>query len=172
MHVVEHTEGYPQATSTPHPLEELYEREYRNLVRLASILVDDRATCEEIVQDAFVRTLASWRSVRDPGKAPAFLRSAVLNGARSQLRRRAVARRHPEAPPAPMPSMESSSLDHQVVVLALRRLPDRQRDCVVLRYYLDLSEREIAATLGISGGSVKTHLHRGLATLAADLEDR
>lgn len=171
MHVVEDAEGH-QAAPVTHPLEVLYEREYRKLVRLASVLIDDRATCEEIVQDAFVRTLVSWASVLDEAKAPAFLRSAVLNGARSRLRRRAVARRHPEAPLAPMPSMETASVDHQVVIGALRRLPDRQRDCVVLRYYLDLPEREIAATLGISNGSVKTHLHRGLATLAASLEDR
>ena len=172
MHVVTDNEEYPDAVAAPHPLEELYQREYRNLVRLAAILVDDRATCEEIVQDAFVRTLVSWRSVRDPEKAPAFLRSAVLNGARSKLRRREVARRHPDVPLAPVPSVEAASVDHHVVVHALRRLPDRQRDCVVLRYYLDLPEREIAATLGISGGSVKTHLHRGLAALAAHLEDR
>ncbi|MBA3653455.1 MAG: SigE family RNA polymerase sigma factor [Actinobacteria bacterium] len=164
--------AHGEVTADPHPLEALYHREYQSLVRLASILIDDRASCEEIVQDAFVRTLVAWDRLRDSAKGPQFLRSAVLNGARSQLRRRAVVRRHPQAAPQPYASMESASVDHHILVRELRRLPGRQRDCVVLRYYLDLAERDIAATLGISPGSVKTHLHRGLAALAEHLEDR
>ena len=172
MPVVEDIEDHTAVVVREHPLEAIYRREYQSLVRLASILVDDRTSCEEIVQDAFVRTLVAWDQLRDQAKGPEFLRSAVLNGARSQLRHRGVVRRHPAQPPDPRPSPENDVLDHDVVIRELRRLPERQRECVVLRYYLDLSEREIASTLGISGGSVKTHLHRGLAALAPHLEDR
>jgi RNA polymerase sigma-70 factor (sigma-E family) len=157
---------------TAHPLEALYEREYRSLVRLASILLDDRGACEEVVQDAFVRALLAWHTLRDDSKAAPFLRSAVLNGARSRLRHRRVVSRHPQPPPTEDPARDSAIVDRHVVIAGIRGLPDRQRDCVVLRYYLDLSEADIAATLGVSPGSVKTHLHRGLATLARRLEEK
>ncbi len=154
-------------------LESVYQAEYRSLVRLASLLIDDVGTCEEIVQDAFVRVWASGPGLREPERLPAYLRSAVLNGARSQLRRRLVRRRHLVVAPEPAPAAEAAALagdpTHEVLH-ALRSLPDRQREVLALRYYLDLSETEIARTLGISGGSVKTHAHRGLATLAERLE--
>jgi RNA polymerase sigma-70 factor (sigma-E family) len=151
-----------------------YQAHYRSLVRLAALLVDDVGRCEEIVQDAFVKV---WR--RPPNltggddRLPAYLRSAVLNGARSHLRRRGVERRHLRsvASPAASPEATATSGDDDRVLAALRSLPDRQREVLALRYYLDLSEREIAATLGISPGAVKTHAHRGLATLAEQLED-
>lgn len=172
MPVVEELQDHTTVVERRHPLEAIYQGEYQSLVRLASILVDDRTACEEIVQDAFVRTLVAWDRLRDPAKGPEFLRSAVLNGSRSRLRHRGVVRRHPALPPDPRASHEDDVLDHEAVIRELRRLPERQRECIVLRYYLDLSEREIASTLGISGGSVKTHLHRGLAALAPHLEDR
>ncbi len=153
-----------------------YREHYAPLVRLASLLLDDVGSCEEVVQDAFVRIWRQGAELRSPDKLPAYLRSAVLNGARSRLRRRLVQRRHLATvpPPAPRRAAEEDALaaDPDLAVLdALRRLPDRQREVLVLRYYLDLSEAEIAATLGISAGSVKTHAHRGLATLASRLED-
>ena len=151
-------------------LRDLYEREYLPLVRLASLLLDDRGSCEEVVQDAFVRALAAWGTIRDPAKAPAFLRSAVLNGARSRLRRRLVVLRHPPDPARAVTSPEGATVRHQLVIGELRRLPTRQREALALRYFLDLSEAEIADTLGISAGSVKTHVHRGLETLARRLE--
>ena len=151
-------------------LELLYERQFPDLVRLASLLLDDRSAAEEVVQDAFVRALISWRTIRDPERAPAFLRSAVLNGARSRLRRWAVARRHPQGVHDRVESDESRSVAHQAMVAALRGLPTRQRESVVLRYYLDLPEREIAQVMGVSAGSVKTHLHRGLQALARGME--
>jgi RNA polymerase sigma-70 factor (sigma-E family) len=153
----------------------LYRDHYRSLVRLASLLVDDVGTCEEIVQEAFVNVWQRGGVFRHADRAPAYLRSAVLNGARSQLRRRLVRRRHLAAVPDPAPSAESSAVasdEQRRVLVALRSLPDRQREVLALRYYLDLSEAEIAATLGISPGSVKTHAHRGLAALAERLEDR
>ena len=150
----------------------LYEREYRSLVKLASLLLDDPGAREEVVQEAFVRTLVAWPRSRDVGKASAFVRTAVLNGARSRLRRVAVVRRHPTRPPDDVASGEAQTVDHQVVIAELRRLPARQREAIVLRFYLDLSEAEMADAMGVSPGSVKTHLHRGLATLAGRLEAR
>jgi RNA polymerase sigma-70 factor (sigma-E family) len=154
-------------------LESVYQAEYRSLVRLASLLIDDVGACEEIVQDAFVRVWARGPGLREPERLPAYLRSAVLNGARSQLRRRLVRRRHLVVAPEPAPAAEAAALagdPTREVLHALRSLPDRQREVLALRYYLDLSEAEIARTLGIAAGSVKTHAHRGLATLAERLE--
>ena len=154
-------------------VEGLFRAEYRSLVRLAALLVGDRATSEEIVQDAFVKLQLGFDRVRDPAKAPAWLRSAVLNGARSQLRKRGVRRRHLEVVPPPLPDAEASAVagdDHRRVIAALRTLPTRQREALVLRFYADLSEAETAAAMGVSTGSVKTHVHRGLAALAPVLE--
>lgn len=159
-----------RAASVDTELEDLYERHYAGLVRMAALLVGDRGVADEIVQDAFVRALVSWRTIRDPERAPAFLRSAVLNGARSRLRRWAVARRHVQAVPDGVDSEETRSVVHQEIVAALRAVPSRQRECIVLRYYLDLPEQEIAAAMGVSTGSVKTHLHRGLHALGRAME--
>jgi RNA polymerase sigma-70 factor (sigma-E family) len=149
-----------------------YREHYASLVRLASLLVVDVDRCEEIVQDAFVKVWRRPPSLDADDRLPAYLRSAVLNGARSHLRRRGVERRHLRsvASPSVAPDVGPSG-DDQRVLAALRSLPTRQREVLVLRYYLDLSEVEIAATLGISAGSVKTHAHRGLATLEERLED-
>jgi RNA polymerase sigma-70 factor (sigma-E family) len=152
-----------------------YREHYRSLVRLAALLLDDVGTCAEVVQDAFVRVWQRGPALREPDRLPAYLRSAVLNGARSQLRHRLVRRRHPAAAPPDVPAAEASAMagdPDDAVLRALRALPERQREVLALRYYLDLSEAEIAATLGISAGSVKTHAHRGLATLADQLEDQ
>jgi RNA polymerase sigma-70 factor (sigma-E family) len=152
-----------------------YREHYRSLVRLASILLDDVGACEEVVQDAFVKVWQRGPALRSSDRLPAYLRSAVLNGARSQLRRRGVARRHLAAVPEPAPGAEAVALAgdaDDAVLTALRALPDRQREVLALRYYLDLAEAEIAATLGISPGSVKTHASRGLAALADRLEDQ
>ena len=151
----------------------VYRGHYRSLVRLASLLVGDVGVCEEIVQDAFVRTFQQPPRLREGDRLPAYLRSAVLNGARSHLRHRLVRRRHLIAVPEPAPGADHSamaSVETDRVLAALRSLPARQREVLVLRYYLDLSEADIAATLGIAPGSVKTHAHRGLATLGDRLE--
>jgi RNA polymerase sigma factor (sigma-70 family) len=104
-----------------------------------------------------------------------YLRATVMNLARSRMRRRLVARRRVEPAVRPAMSAEEHTLllaDQQEVLDAVRALPRRQRECLVLRYYLDLSETEIASTLGISNGSVKSHSSRGLAALAQRLEER
>ena len=152
-------------------LDQLYREHYRSLVRLASILVDDVATCEELVQDAFVAVLRRSGGWAEADKAGAYLRSVVLNHARSHLRKQQVRRRWLRSVDRPEPtgSADAAALldaESTEMLAALRSLPERQREVLALRYYLDLSEAEIAATLGISTGSVKTHAHRGLASLA------
>lgn len=157
-------------------LADAHREHYRSLVRLASLLVDDVATCEEIVQDAFVAVFRSPGRVREQHKLLPYLRSAVLNGARSHLRRRAV--RNREWPlravedVAPAESRAMLAEDQRAILEALRSLPDRQRDVLVLRFYAGSSESEIAATLGIAIGTVKTHMRRGLEALARLVEDR
>ncbi len=158
-----------QATS----LHDLYREHHSSLVRLASLLLRDRAEAEETVQDAFVKAYVGWDRLRDPARALPYLRSAVLNGARSRMRHLRVVDRTIPSPPGPARSPEAAAIDkddQRQMIEALRRLPRRQAECLALRYYLDLSEAEIAATLGISTGSVKTHVHRGLAALATRLE--
>lgn len=153
-------------------LRRLYDQHYRGLVKLASFYLDDVGSCEEVVQDAFV-ALLSGRRVVAQGAEGAYLRSAVLNGARSQLRKRQVRERRVPFPDQPAPSPEHDAIgraERDGVLAAIRSLPAGQADVVVLRYYLDLSEAEIAATLGIARGTVKSHAHRAMARLAELLE--
>jgi RNA polymerase sigma-70 factor (sigma-E family) len=161
-------------TESGSELADLYRAHYRALVRLAALLLDDVPAAEEVVQDAFVELHRSWGRVRDESKRAAYLRSIVLNGAQSRARRRATGRRLEVVGWARADeSAETSALQHETrreVLVAVRALPDRQRECLMLRYYLDLSEAEIAATLGISAGSVKTHTYRGIAALERALE--
>ena len=154
-------------------LEALFRDQYRSLVHVAWLLVDDQGTAEEIVQEAFLRLYRHWDRLASYSAAPAYLRTTVVNLARSRLRRRAVRRRHVPGPLDPAPSAELHALEtheHDAVSAALATLPRRQRECLVLRNYLDLSAAEIATTLGISRGSVKSHTHRGFAALAEVME--
>lgn len=155
----------------------LHRDHYRELVKLASFLIEDVGRCEEVVQEAFVRVAARPGAVRDPSRAAAYLRSAVLNGARSVLRRRdpgpGLRLVSSTAPGPEAPEDTAGRHDDEAAVLAaLRSLPGRQQSVLVLRYWLDLSESEIAETLGIGAGTVKTHARRGLSALAALLEDQ
>lgn len=152
----------------------LHRDHYTPMVRLATVILGDVGLAEQVVQDAFVRLHVRWGGIRDLDAAPGYLRSAVLNGARSQLRRHKVRDRFARRRTVdrPVPSPETSALDrddHDRMIGALRRLSSRQREALTLRYYLDLPEAEIATAMGVSPGSVKTHLHRGLANLAAIL---
>ena len=152
---------------------ELYSLHYRALVRLAAFLVRDTPTAEEVVQDAFVAMHGGWQRLRDAEKALAYLRQAVVNRSRSVLRHRTVVDKNLQKAPPDMPSAEHGALvllERHAVVAALRGLPDRQREAIVLRYYADLSEAEIAAAMGISRGAVKSHTARGMAALRAELE--
>ncbi|CAM3916563.1 SigE family RNA polymerase sigma factor [Nocardiopsis gilva] len=152
---------------------QLYSEHYRPLVRLAVLLVRDHATAEEVVQDAFVAMHGAWRRLRDPSKALSYLRQSVVNRARSVLRHRAVVEKHapkalPDAPSAEHGAL--GELERAAVIEALRRLPTRQREAIVLRYYGDLSEAQIADAMGISRGAVKSHTARGIAALRTVLE--
>ena len=146
----------------------MFAEEGANLVRLARFFVDDRTAAEDLVQEAFIRFTRSAHRIRSAGSAPAYLRSIVLNLARDHNRRGLVSLRHH------LPDVESAasaedelfaSEDRREVVDALRHLPVRQRDALVLRYFLELGIDDIAATMQISRNSVKTHLKRGLASL-------
>ncbi len=154
-------------------VQDLYATQYKALVRLAAMLVRDTPTAEEVVQDAFVDMHRGWHRLADTEKALAYLRQAVVNKARSVLRHRIVVEKNLQNAPPDMPSAEHGAfamLERDEVVAALRKLPERQREAIVLRYYLDLSEAEIAATMGISRGAVKSHTARGMAALRALLE--
>ncbi len=158
--------------STP-DLPELYEQYYRSLVKLASMYVDDRETAEEVTQDAFVKLLSGKYRI-EPGKEGPYLRSIVLNGARSQLRKRRVRRAKIPEPPGLVAAAEIGGVgasERDDMLASLRTLPEKQASVLILRYYLDLSEAEIAETLNIARGSVKSHAHRGLAKLAKLLEN-
>jgi RNA polymerase sigma-70 factor (sigma-E family) len=151
----------------------LYGTHYRSLVRLAALLVRDVATAEEVVQDSFVAMHASWRRLRDTDKALSYLRQSVVNGSRSVLRHRVVVDRNAPKPPPLAPSAEQGAIteiERTAVISALRRLPARQREALVLRYYCDLSEAQIASTMQISRGAVKSHTARGMSSLRTVLE--
>ena len=152
---------------------ELYSQHYRALVRLAALLVRDTPTAEEVVQDSFVAMHGGWQRLRDTEKALAYLRQAVVNRSRSVLRHRTVIDKNLQKAPPDMPSAEHGALvllERHAVVAALRDLPGRQREAIVLRYYADLSEAEIATAMKISRGAVKSHTARGMAALRAALE--
>ncbi len=152
----------------------LYSVHFQALVQLAELLVWDRPTAEDVVQDAFVAMHASWQQLGDAEKALGYLRQAVVNRSRSVLRRRTVVDKNLQETLLDMPAAEYEALallERQAVVAALRGLPDRQREVIVLRYYADLSEAETARLIGVSRGAVKSHLARGMATLREVLEN-
>lgn len=140
--------------------EALYERQYRPMVRLAFTLVDTRQRAEEVVQDSFAAVYERYDRLDNP---EAYLRATVMNGCRRVLRRRMLRRRQP------IPPTEDGSLGASHVLDAIQRLPHRQRSMVVLRYDLQLTDREIAATLDVPIGTVKSTLHRALAELRKEL---
>ncbi len=142
-------------------LSELFETHYTSLVRLAAIYLD--RTAEDAVQEAFVQVSLRWHRIRDADGVLPYLRRAVFNEAKSQLRHRLVVRKHPTLWPASAPASEDVALCNladEAIVLAVRRLPAKQAACVGLHYYLHLSEKEIAEVLDIKAGSVKQHLSR------------
>jgi len=152
---------------------ELYGAHYRSLVRLATLLVRDQATAEEVVQDAFVAMHSGWWRLRESDKALSYLRQSVVNRSRSVLRHRVVVDRNaPKAAPD-MPSAEHGAIalfERSAVISALRTLPQRQREALVLRFYADMSEAQIADAMGISRGAVKSHTARAMQALRSVLE--
>ena len=146
----------------PTTFEELYTLEYRPMVRLAFVLLGRDGPAEEVVQDGFARVYERWDRLETPG---GYLRTCVVNGCRDVLRRQRLAiwKR-----PDPGPTSSEHGFDH--LTDALAALPPKRRAAVVLRYYGDLSEAEIAATLGVRPGTVKSMLHRSLAQLRGVIE--
>ncbi len=144
-------------------------------MRLARLFTDDRNAAEDLVQEAFIRLHRSAHKIRDPEKAAPYLRSILLNLARDHNRRGLMSLRHSEAlTPAASPEAPDDRVvlneEQASLINALEDLPLRQRECLVLRFYFDLSEREIGSTLDISPNSVKTHCRRGMEALRKNLE--
>ncbi|ONH22405.1 RNA polymerase subunit sigma-24 [Pseudofrankia asymbiotica] len=142
------------------------------LLRLAVVLVGDQRTAEDVVQEAFIGLMRHWSRLRDPGSAQAYVRAAVLNGARGVLRRRVVLARIGVRHEPPIWSAESAAMfreDRREVMAALRRLAPRRQQVLVLRYYLDLSDGEIADMLGITPATVRSTATRALRALARQL---
>jgi RNA polymerase sigma-70 factor (sigma-E family) len=126
-----------------------------------------------VVQECFIAMHDGWHRLRDKDKALSYLKQAVVNRCRSELRHRSMVQRNAPKPAPDMPSAEQdamSLLERSAVIAALKALPDRQRQALVLRYYADLSEAQIAKTMGISQGAVKSHTARGVAALRTVLE--
>jgi RNA polymerase sigma-70 factor (sigma-E family) len=153
----------------------LFDAHYDGLCRLATLLLDDPGQAEEAVQEAFMRTFVGWRRIRHPERAGAYLRAAVVNQCRSRGRRRVTEQRGNRTvwagvrDDAGQPEVERTG-DVLAVLDAVRSLPARQREAVVLRYYADLSEADVARVLGCSAGTVKSQLSKARATLARLLE--
>lgn len=156
---------------------ELFHREGAALVRLARLFVDDRDAAEDLVQEAFLRLARHAGRIDAAERAPAYLRSIVLNLARDHNRRGLVSLRHQAAAGRDHDVGEdvgdvlARSEEHRRLLAQVRDLPVRQRDCIALRYFEELSIEQIAATLGVSVNSVKTHLRRGMGNLARALHD-
>jgi RNA polymerase sigma-70 factor (sigma-E family) len=151
----------------------LYTAHYPSLVRLAVLLVRDLATAEEVVQDSFVAMHGNWRRLRDSEKALPYLRRCVVNRSRSVLRHRVVVDRNAQQSLPDMPSAEQGAmarLERSAVIAALHRLPLRQREALVLRYYAEFSEAQIASAMGISRGAVKSHTARAMSALRGVLD--
>ena len=153
----------------------LYVAHRLQLLRLAVFLVDDRTIAEDLVQDAFAGLYQRWARLADTGAALGYLRTSIVNGARSAQRRSGVVSRHlqkfqaEDEPPADFALLIEDQ--HRTVIHALRRLPQRQREVLVLRYWAELSEAEIAETLGVSRGTVKASASRGLDALEESLKE-
>ena len=149
---------------------DLYAAHWHALVRLAYLMVHDITLAEDIVQDALVTVHQRWSSLRDPHAALGYVRRTVVNSSRSALRHQNVVDRYARRADQDRvaESAEQTAIDHadhDEMLRALGQLSDKQREVLILRYYGDLSEAEIADALGISRGAVKTHAHRGLAHL-------
>ena len=154
-------------------VERLYAEHWASLVRLGALLLRDPVAAEEVVQDAFIAMHRRWGSIREQDKAVAYLRRSVVNGCRSVQRRQAVARRYVPDREHEVDSAEAvviAGARRAALLTALDGLSRRQRDVLVLRHWLDLSEADIAAMLRISRGAVKSHSSRGLKALRTTME--
>ncbi|MFF9196706.1 SigE family RNA polymerase sigma factor [Streptomyces sp. NPDC014779] len=161
------------AGTTVDHLTETYRAHYRSLLGLAALLLDDTASCEDVVQEAFIRVHSARSRVRDPEKTLAYLRQTVVNLSRSALRRRILGLKLLSKPMPDMASAEEGAydqLERDALIKAMRGLQRRQREVLVLRYFADMTEAQVAETLGISLGSVKAYGSRGIAALRVAME--
>ena len=163
----------PAADQAADLVDDLFRAHAVTLVRVAMLLLGDRQSAEDVVQDAFFGLYRSLPRLRDRDKALPYLRASVINGSRSVLRarKRALLRRVPHE--APVWSAESAAMvgeDRKALLAAVARLPRRSREVLALRYYLDLADQEIAAALGISRATVSSTASRALAALARALK--
>jgi RNA polymerase sigma-70 factor (sigma-E family) len=147
-----------------------FAQHYERLCRLGFLLTGDPAQAEELAQDALVRTWRRWRLVRRPDNPETYVRKVLVNRHRSLLRRALVEARHRSRDRPNEAYGDEHREDAIVLWAATRRLPPRQQAVLVLRYYEDLSEAEIARVLGIPAGTVKTLARRGLARLRRSLD--
>jgi RNA polymerase sigma-70 factor (sigma-E family) len=160
------------SASTEAAVAALYRAQAVSLIRLAYLMLGDRAAAEDVVQDAFFGLYRRWDRLADPRGALPYVRSSVLNGCRTALRRRALGHRLTAYQP-PAGSAEAAVLSREErdeVMRAVRQLPDRQREALVLRFYLDLPDLEIARVMGIRPGTVRSAMHRALKALGHLLE--
>jgi RNA polymerase sigma-70 factor (sigma-E family) len=167
------TDAAMSVGTTVDHLTETYRAHYRSLLGLAALLLDDTASCEDVVQEAFIRVHSARKRVREPEKTLAYLRQTVVNLSRSALRRRIMGMRLLSKPMPDMASAEEGAyeaLERDELKAALRKLQRRQREVLVLRYFADMTEAQVAETLGISIGSVKAYGSRGLAALRVAME--
>ncbi|WP_165986057.1 SigE family RNA polymerase sigma factor [Streptomyces sp. YIM 98790] len=165
-------EAMAEGTTVDH-LTETYQEHYRSLLGLAALLLDDPASCEDVVQEAFIRVHSARRRVRSREKTLAYLRQTVVNLSRSTLRRRILGLKLLTKPMPDMASAEEGAyeqLERADLIKAMRGLQRRQREVLVLRYFADMSEAEVARALGISAGSVKAYGSRGIAALRVAME--
>ncbi len=161
------------ASASAEAVTALYRTHALGLIRLAVVMLGDRPAAEDVVQEAFCGLYRRWHSLSDTGKALSYVRSSVINGCRSVLRRRM--RQAGLAGEPPGESAESAALigeEHRQVLEAVRCLPSRQREVLVLRFYLDLNEEEIARSMRISRGTVKSTTSRALAALGRILGEQ
>ena len=156
----------------------LYEASALGLIRMAYVVLGDLPSAEDVVQEAFYGLYRRWDRLADPAGATYYVRTSVLNGCRSALRRRAVRRgflqRRPLADPPPAVSAETVVLggeEREDVIRALRRLPDRQREVLVLRFYAELPDEEIGRVMGIRPGTVRSTAFRALDALGRALKE-
>ncbi|WP_330174454.1 SigE family RNA polymerase sigma factor [Streptomyces sp. NBC_01498] len=165
-------EAMAAGTTVDH-LTETYRQHYRSLLGLAALLLDDTASCEDVVQEAFIRVHSARNRVREPEKTLAYLRQTVVNLSRSALRRRILGLKLLSKPMPDMASAEEGAydlLERDALIKAMRGLQRRQREVLVLRYFADMTESQVSETLGISLGSVKAYGSRGIAALRIAME--
>ena len=150
----------------------IYQKHALGMTRLAFIMLGDRQAAEDVVQEAFCGLYRAWNRMSDHANAVGYVRSSVLNGSRSVLRR---AKRTPRALAVPAAASAEATVlvgeEQRETLAALRRLPPRQREVLVLRYFADLPEQETAVAMGVSRGTVKSTTSRALAALAHMLQE-